>query len=80
MLAVLLRCNSFQFKYASYIPVLLVQVKSYKDLLHFETAYVVKLHSVARLSPCQPVSFLPDSMLFFMSWVVFIFHASLALN
>lgn len=30
-------------------------VKSYKDLLHFETAYVVKLHSVARLSPCQPV-------------------------
>lgn len=30
-------------------------VKSHKDLQHFETAYVVKLHSVARLSPSQPV-------------------------
>lgn len=30
-------------------------VKSYNDLAHFETAYVVKLHSVARLAPPQPV-------------------------
>ncbi|KAI6701822.1 hypothetical protein NL676_010958 [Syzygium grande] len=30
-------------------------VKSHKDLVHFETAYVVKLHSVARLAPTQPV-------------------------
>ncbi|GAB4837642.1 Protein arginine N-methyltransferase 5 [Ancistrocladus abbreviatus] len=26
-----------------------------KDLVHFETAYVVKWHKVARLAPCQPV-------------------------
>lgn len=30
-------------------------VKSHKDVVHFETAYVVKVHSVARLSPCEPV-------------------------
>lgn len=30
-------------------------VKSHNDLLHFETAYVVKLHRVARLAPSQPV-------------------------
>ncbi|KAH9303190.1 hypothetical protein KI387_014773, partial [Taxus chinensis] len=30
-------------------------VKSHKDITHFETAYVVKLHSVARLAPSQPV-------------------------
>ncbi|KAK8654641.1 hypothetical protein V6N13_107248 [Hibiscus sabdariffa] len=30
-------------------------VKSHKDLVHFETAYVVKLHSVARLAPTKPV-------------------------
>ncbi|KAK9097651.1 hypothetical protein Syun_024696 [Stephania yunnanensis] len=30
-------------------------VKSHKDIVHFETAYVVKLHSVARLCPSQPV-------------------------
>ncbi|CAI9115602.1 OLC1v1016543C1 [Oldenlandia corymbosa var. corymbosa] len=30
-------------------------VKSHKDLLHFETAYVVKLHRVSRLAPSQPV-------------------------
>lgn len=30
-------------------------VKSYNDLAHFETAYVVKLHNAARLSPPQPV-------------------------
>ncbi|GMG99262.1 hypothetical protein Nepgr_001102 [Nepenthes gracilis] len=30
-------------------------VKLHKDLVHFETAYVVKLHNVARLAPCQPV-------------------------
>ncbi|OMO61939.1 Protein arginine N-methyltransferase PRMT5 [Corchorus capsularis] len=30
-------------------------VKSHKDLVHFETAYVVKLHSVAKLAPSKPV-------------------------
>ncbi|XVE71417.1 hypothetical protein DITRI_Ditri10aG0148500 [Diplodiscus trichospermus] len=30
-------------------------VKSHKDLVHFETAYVVKLHSVAKLAPSQSV-------------------------
>ncbi|XP_037494442.1 protein arginine N-methyltransferase 1.5 [Jatropha curcas] len=30
-------------------------VKAHKDLVHFETAYVVKLHNVALLAPCQPV-------------------------
>ncbi|KAK1289111.1 Protein arginine N-methyltransferase 5 [Acorus calamus] len=30
-------------------------VKAHKDLAHFETAYVVKLHSIARLAPPQPV-------------------------
>ncbi|KAL8504359.1 hypothetical protein ACS0TY_022908 [Phlomoides rotata] len=30
-------------------------IKSHKDLVHFETAYVVKLHRVARLAPTQPV-------------------------
>ncbi|XP_077215351.1 SHK1 binding protein 1 isoform X1 [Tasmannia lanceolata] len=30
-------------------------VKSHKDVAHFETAYVVKLHSVARLAPSKPV-------------------------
>lgn len=30
-------------------------VKSHKDVAHFETAYVVKLHSVARLTASQPV-------------------------
>ncbi|KAJ4826142.1 Protein arginine N-methyltransferase 1.5 [Turnera subulata] len=30
-------------------------VKSHKDLVHFETAYVVKLHNIARLAPSQPV-------------------------
>ncbi|KAF3549219.1 hypothetical protein DY000_02010207 [Brassica cretica] len=30
-------------------------VKAHKDLAHFETPYVVKLHSVARLAPSQPV-------------------------
>jgi len=30
-------------------------VKSHKDIAHFETAYVVKLHSIARLAPPQPV-------------------------
>ncbi|KAF3531697.1 hypothetical protein DY000_02036904 [Brassica cretica] len=31
-------------------------VKAHKDLAHFETAYVVKLHSVAKLAPSQSVS------------------------
>ncbi|KAL4557014.1 hypothetical protein LXL04_035184 [Taraxacum kok-saghyz] len=35
-----------------------LQVKLHKDLLHFETAYVVKLHRLAKLSPSQSVSFL----------------------
>ncbi|GFQ03706.1 protein arginine n-methyltransferase 1.5 [Phtheirospermum japonicum] len=30
-------------------------IKSHKDLVHFETAYVVKLHRVARLADTQPV-------------------------
>ncbi|KAG9450145.1 hypothetical protein H6P81_010110 [Aristolochia fimbriata] len=30
-------------------------VKAHRDVAHFETAYVVKLHSVARLAPTQPV-------------------------
>ncbi|KAK4357877.1 hypothetical protein RND71_023487 [Anisodus tanguticus] len=30
-------------------------IKSHKDLVHFETAYVVKLHRVARLTSPQPV-------------------------
>ncbi|KAH0871484.1 hypothetical protein HID58_078506 [Brassica napus] len=30
-------------------------VKAHKDLAHFETPYVVKLHSVARLAPSQSV-------------------------
>ncbi|XP_078443780.1 SHK1 binding protein 1 [Wolffia australiana] len=30
-------------------------VKSHKDLAHFETAYVVKVHRVARLAPTQAV-------------------------
>eukprot|EP00271_Cylindrocystis_brebissonii_P015961 TRINITY_DN39061_c0_g1_i1.p1 TRINITY_DN39061_c0_g1~~TRINITY_DN39061_c0_g1_i1.p1 ORF type:complete len:675 (-),score=92.30 TRINITY_DN39061_c0_g1_i1:75-2099(-) len=30
-------------------------VRAYNDLAHLETAYVVKLHSVARLAPPQPV-------------------------
>lgn len=33
------------------------QVKSHKDVAHFETAYVVKLHNIARLAPPQPVRF-----------------------
>lgn len=30
-------------------------IKSHKDLVHFETAYVVKLHRIARLTSPQPV-------------------------
>eukprot|EP00252_Welwitschia_mirabilis_P023148 TRINITY_DN6476_c0_g1_i2.p1 TRINITY_DN6476_c0_g1~~TRINITY_DN6476_c0_g1_i2.p1 ORF type:complete len:665 (-),score=128.63 TRINITY_DN6476_c0_g1_i2:370-2364(-) len=30
-------------------------IKSHKDIAHFETAYVVKLHSIARLSSRHPV-------------------------
>ncbi|XP_057516470.1 protein arginine N-methyltransferase 1.5 isoform X2 [Amaranthus tricolor] len=30
-------------------------VKAHRDMVHFETPYVVKLHKVARLAPCQPV-------------------------
>ncbi|KAL9275973.1 arginine N-methyltransferase 5-like protein [Drosera capensis] len=29
-------------------------VESHNDLMLFETAYVVKMHSIARLAPCQP--------------------------
>lgn len=35
---------------------LILQIKSHKDIVHFETAYVVKLHRVARLATPQPVS------------------------
>ncbi|KAH8503941.1 hypothetical protein H0E87_011547, partial [Populus deltoides] len=38
-------------------------VKSHKDLVHFETAYVVKLHNVARLAPSQTASHFQHSML-----------------
>lgn len=38
------------------------QVKSYSDLAHFETAYVVKLHSVAKLAPPQRVSLFDTSL------------------
>ncbi|KAL6011743.1 Protein arginine N-methyltransferase 5 [Asimina triloba] len=41
---------------SSYVlPPVYVLVKSHKDIVHFETAYVVKLHSVAKLAPPQPV-------------------------
>ncbi|GAU28199.1 hypothetical protein TSUD_313580 [Trifolium subterraneum] len=30
-------------------------VKAHKDVSHFETAYVVKIHNAARLAPCQSV-------------------------
>ncbi|XP_004501256.1 protein arginine N-methyltransferase 1.5-like [Cicer arietinum] len=30
-------------------------VKAHKDVAHFETAYVVKIHNAARLAPCQSV-------------------------
>ncbi|CAA0838296.1 Protein arginine N-methyltransferase 1.5 [Striga hermonthica] len=51
---------SIPSSYTSYIqPVtackLYNDIKSHKDLVHFETAYVVKLHRVARLAPNQPV-------------------------
>jgi len=48
------------FSYSSILSKLvlvLLQVKLHKDVVHFETAYVVKLHNVARLAPTQPVSF-----------------------
>lgn len=32
-----------------------LQIKAHKDIAHFETAYVVKLHRVARLAPPQEV-------------------------
>ena len=31
------------------------QVKSHKDIVHFETAYVVKLHSIAKLALSKSV-------------------------
>ena len=37
------------------MPFTFFQVKSYNDLAHFETAYVVKLHSVSNLTSPQPV-------------------------
>lgn len=41
------------------------QVKAHKDLVHFETAYVVKIHNAARLAPCQPVRFFSFSLISF---------------
>jgi hypothetical protein len=32
-----------------------LQIKAHKDIAHFETSYVVKLHHIATLSPPQPV-------------------------
>lgn len=51
---------SIPSSYTSYIgPItaskLYNDVKSYNDRAHFETAYVVKIHSVAKLAPPQPV-------------------------
>lgn len=51
---------SIPSSYTSFIqPVtaskLYYDVKSHNDRSHFETAYVVKLHRVARLAPSQPV-------------------------
>ncbi|KAG6399474.1 hypothetical protein SASPL_140955 [Salvia splendens] len=51
---------SIPSSYTSYIqPVtackLYNDIKSHKDLVHFETPYVVKLHRVARLANTQPV-------------------------
>ncbi|WOG82041.1 hypothetical protein DCAR_0101200 [Daucus carota subsp. sativus] len=51
---------SIPSSYTSYIqPVtaskLYADIKSHKDLVHFETIYVVKIHRVARLAPSQPV-------------------------
>ena len=43
------------------------QVKAHKDIAHFETAYVVKMHNVARLAPTQPVSKFSWSLVFFQS-------------
>ncbi|KAI7752505.1 hypothetical protein M8C21_015856 [Ambrosia artemisiifolia] len=46
--------SSYVYKFytaCDYIKV----VKLHKDLLHFETAYVVKLHRLAKLSPSQAV-------------------------
>ena len=43
------------------------QVKAHKDIAHFETAYVVKMHNVARLAPTQPVSKFSWSIVFFRS-------------
>lgn len=62
------RCKSFDFLYCNWstslilsmskaLILFILQIKSHKDLVHFETAYVVKLHRVARLAPSQPVSF-----------------------
>lgn len=44
-----------KFFYIS-LMLLILQIKSHKDIVHFETAYVVKLHRVARLATPQPVS------------------------
>ncbi|KAM7262837.1 hypothetical protein ACFE04_000520 [Oxalis oulophora] len=51
---------SIPSSYTSYIqPVtaskIYNDIKAHKDLAHFETAYVVKLHSVAKLAPTQSV-------------------------
>lgn len=57
-------CYHNVFPALNSVALIMLQVKSHKDLVHFETAYVVKLHSVARLTPTQPVSFssLPRSV------------------
>lgn len=50
-----------------YMFVVVFQVKAHKDLAHFETAYVVKIHNAARLAPSQPVSCFSFSLIFFLS-------------
>lgn len=46
------------------------QVKAHKDISHFETAYVVKIHNAARLAPCQSVRFT-------VQFIIYIFDTNL---
>lgn len=51
--------------------VVVFQVKAHKDISHFETAYVVKIHNAARLAPCQSVRFLT------VQFIIYIFDVNL---
>jgi hypothetical protein len=46
--------------------VVVFQVKAHKDVSHFETAYVVKIHNAARLAPSQSVRFLLCSLFVYL--------------